>query len=148
MFGPTKEIFAPTLKTSKNQRISFVFRGYKIGALARNGSIGIYKVLFIRKNVEFNRSDLGPCQIFMMERFCENSFNGYRSSIIFTKKYHSPTLRKKCPYSELFWSVFSRIRTRITLNTETFCAVLNTHLVRLHKSTNKNATKSFYDHWH
>ena len=23
----------------------------------------------------------------------------------------TPTLRKNCPYSELFWSVFSRIRT-------------------------------------
>ena len=49
-------------------------------------------------------------------------------------------LRKKCPYSELFWSVFSRIqteyrvsfhiqskcrkiRTRITPNTDTFHAV-------------------------
>ena len=27
----------------------------------------------------------------------------------------SITLRKKCPYSELFWSTFSRIRTRIEL---------------------------------
>ena len=30
------------------------------------------------------------------------------------------TLRKKCPYSELFWSVFFRIRTRITWNTDSF----------------------------
>ena len=46
--------------------------------------------------------------------------------------YHSPneTLREKCPYSELFWSVFSRIRTeyekirtRIAPNTDTFHAV-------------------------
>ena len=29
-------------------------------------------------------------------------------------------LRKKCPYSELFWSVFSRIWTRITPNTDSF----------------------------
>ena len=34
-------------------------------------------------------------------------------------------LHKKCPYSELFWSAFSRIRTRITPNTDTFHAVLN-----------------------
>ena len=48
-------------------------------------------------------------------------------------------LRKKCPYSELFWPVFSRtwtvslciqyecggIRTRITANTETFHAVIS-----------------------
>ena len=46
------------------------------------------------------------------------------------------TLREKCPYSELFWSGFSRIqteygeqsecrkmRTRITPNTDTFYAV-------------------------
>ena len=51
------------------------------------------------------------------------------------------TLREKCPYSELFWSVFTRIRTeyvfspnagkcgpesRITPNTDTFYAVINT----------------------
>ena len=41
------------------------------------------------------------------------------------------TLRKKCLYSELFWSVLCLIRTeygeivfRITLNTDTFHAVL------------------------
>ena len=37
------------------------------------------------------------------------------------------SLREKCPYSELFWSVFSRIpkmRTRITPNTDTFYAVI------------------------
>ena len=43
----------------------------------------------------------------------------------------STTLRTKCPYSEIFWSAFSRIRTkygkkrtRITPNTDTFYAVL------------------------
>ena len=42
----------------------------------------------------------------------------------------SITLRKKCPYFELLWSVFSRIqteygemRTKITPNTDTFHAV-------------------------
>ena len=41
------------------------------------------------------------------------------------------TLREKCPYSELFWPIFSsirtkygKIRTRITPNTDTFYAVL------------------------
>ena len=37
------------------------------------------------------------------------------------------TLRKKCPYSELFWSVFSSIQTEygeISPNTDTFHAVL------------------------
>ena len=33
------------------------------------------------------------------------------------------SLREKCPYWELFWSIFSRIRTRITRNTDTFYAV-------------------------
>ena len=34
------------------------------------------------------------------------------------------SLRKKWPYSELFWSLFSRIRTRITPNTDAFYAVI------------------------
>ena len=34
-------------------------------------------------------------------------------------------MRKKCPYSEFFWSAFSRIRTKKTPNTDTFYAVLN-----------------------
>ena len=45
--------------------------------------------------------------------------------------YSQNTQRKKCPYSELFWSAFSRIqskcgkiRTGITSNTGTFCAVI------------------------
>ena len=45
-----------------------------------------------------------------------------------------PSLRKKCPYSELFSSVFSRIRTwygkirtRITPNTDTFYTVIPKH---------------------
>ena len=49
----------------------------------------------------------------------------------FTIFYYS--LRQKYPYSELFWSVFSRIRTeygkkrtRITLNTKTFHTVIST----------------------
>ena len=33
-------------------------------------------------------------------------------------------LRKNCPYSELFWSAFSRIRTRISPNTDTFHSVM------------------------
>ena len=32
------------------------------------------------------------------------------------------SLREKCPYSEFFWSVFSRIRTRKTPNMGTFYA--------------------------
>ena len=37
-------------------------------------------------------------------------------------------LRKKCPYFELLWSSFSRIRTRIAPNTDTFHAVKVAHL--------------------
>ena len=33
------------------------------------------------------------------------------------------SLREKCPYSEFFWSVFSRIRTKKTPNSNTFHAV-------------------------
>ena len=32
-------------------------------------------------------------------------------------------LHEKCPYLELFWSVFSRIRTRITPNMDNFYSV-------------------------
>ena len=63
------------------------------------------------------------------------------SNIKLTMTSHS--LREKCPYSELFWSAFSRIRTeygeilriqsecgkmwtRITPNTDTFYAVILT----------------------
>ena len=47
-------------------------------------------------------------------------------------KKFSKTLHEKCPYLELFWSVFSlnakKIRTRITPNTDTFYAVKNTNV--------------------
>ena len=70
----------------------------------------------------------------------DHSFSTYakfNSTLDMRGKYQevrNVTLRKKCPYSELFWSVFSRIRTeygeirkmrtRITPNTNTFHAVL------------------------
>ena len=37
---------------------------------------------------------------------------------------NSSSLRKKCPYSELFWSECGKMQTRITLNTDTFQAVI------------------------
>ena len=75
-------------------------------------------------------------------------------------------LRKKCPYSELFWSAFSRIRTeygeilwdirislysvrmrkmrtRITPNTDTF--YLSPYSVRMPENANKNNSK--YGHF-
>ena len=35
------------------------------------------------------------------------------------------SMREKCPYSEFFWSVFSRIQTRKTPNMDTFHTVNN-----------------------
>ena len=67
------------------------------------------------------------------------TFSGYNRVVVESctirlliwKKQQQCSLRKKCPYLELFWSAFSRIRTeygkmwtRITLNTDTFHAVL------------------------
>ena len=65
-------------------------------------------------------------------------------------------MRKKCPYSQIFWSVFFRIqteyggvslriqsewgnvRTRITPNTDTFHAVFNNNfLTNLHSNCDK-----------
>ena len=37
------------------------------------------------------------------------------------------SLRKPCPYSELFWSKCGEMRTRITPNTNTFYSVLSEH---------------------
>ena len=34
------------------------------------------------------------------------------------------SLRKKCPYAELFWPLIHRIRTRKTPNEDTFHAVI------------------------
>ena len=67
----------------------------------------------------------------------------------FSQKNLYHTLRDKCPYSELFWSTFSRIwteqsecgkmRTRITPNTDTFYAVIIAWQVFfLLMDTNKN----------
>ena len=53
------------------------------------------------------------------------------------KSQHS-TLRKKCPHSELFWSEYGKMRTRITPNMDTFHAVFVcnsiVHLRRMVKS--------------
>ena len=43
----------------------------------------------------------------------------------FVKILHWHALREKCPYSELFCSVFSRILTRTTPNTDSFHAVMS-----------------------
>ena len=76
--------------------------------------------------------------------FCKIFNNTYFEKHLWTAAcdYQQVTLRKKCSYSELLWSAFCRIfahsdpysvrmrenagkiRTRITPNTNTFCAVL------------------------
>ena len=43
------------------------------------------------------------------------------------------SLHEKSSYSEFFWSVFSRIRTRKTLNTDTFYAVSPIHFLTYNK---------------
>ena len=51
------------------------------------------------------------------------------TSFTYKKKMEcSVTLRKNCSCSELFWSAFSRIRTRVTPNTDTFYAVLGKYM--------------------
>ena len=54
----------------------------------------------IYKRLLFSDPYFGPCQISMIKLFCEFSLQ----LLVFI-------LRKKCPYLELYWSVFSRIRT-------------------------------------
>ena len=51
-------------------------------------------------------------------------------------------LFEKCPYSELFWSVFSRIRTRITPNKDTIQAVItNIKTEKIQQHWNKEEIK-------
>ena len=49
------------------------------------------------------------------------AFSNVNHTVLLKHLYYS--LREKCPYSELLWSVFSQIRTRITPNTDTFYAL-------------------------
>ena len=45
---------------------------------------------------------------------------------------YSQELREKCPYSELFWSVFSRIRTVFRISP---------YLVQMRENTDQNNSK-------
>ena len=51
------------------------------------------------------------------------------------------TLRKKCPYSELFWSVFSRIRTEYG---EILCSSPYSVRMRENMDQNNSETDNFY----
>ena len=65
------------------------------------------------------------------------------------------TLRKKCPYSALFWSIFSRTQTErgkmqtiITSNRKTFDAVSILELIsNKMKAKQKSHSKSFVLVW-
>ena len=64
----------------------------------------------------------------------------YFKKLTISWNYLKMPLRKKCPYSQLFWSVFSvslriqskcgKMRTRITPNTDTFHAVLEEEFIK------------------
>ena len=47
--------------------------------------------------------------------------NSFKLSIL---RKVAPPLHEKCPYSKLFWSECSKLRTRITTNTDNYYAVL------------------------
>ena len=74
----------------------------------------------------------------MIERFRETMLKFHGKYVIFIKKLHYRiliVLRGKCPYSEFFWSVFSRIWTEYG-NLQSKC----TYSVRITgKSDQKNS---------
>ena len=95
----------------------------------------IYRKTSVMESFSNKTADLGmqlhwkvtPTQLFscaFFETFKNTPFSRKTSGDGFDPGYFSilPSLRKKCSYSELFWSAFSRIRTRITPNTDTFQA--------------------------
>ena len=53
---------------------------------------------------------------------------------------YEPSLREKCSYSELFWSVFSRIRTKYGEIQN-----ISSYLVRMRENTDQN--NSEYEHF-
>ena len=57
-----------------------------------------------------------------------------------TRKHEKTTLREKCPYSESFWSVFSRIRTEYGKTLR-----ISPYSVRMRKNTDQNNSK--YGHF-
>ena len=66
--------------------------------------------------VFFSEVYLGPCQTYLMELFVKiitSLFSEKPSSLMFDRVLNMLLLiaHEKCPYSEFFWSVFSRIRT-------------------------------------
>ena len=69
-----------------------------------------------------------------------NAWKDIRDQFDLIKNSKPFTLRKKCPYSELFWSVFSRIRTE-------YAEILNIspYSVRIWENTDrKNSEKGHF----
>ena len=84
----------------------------------------------------------------MMEFFSENS----QPLTIFSKKLFSQTLRKKCPYSELFWSSFFPHFPAFGLNTERYSvesrqypSVFTRNVAKCGKNADQNSSK--YGHF-
>ena len=86
--------------------------------------------------------------------FCKFSWDSCLSYVILIKKERCNTNAQACPYSELFWTVFSRIRiecgriqseygkirTRITPNRDTFYAMTITKVLT-------NIRPIFFSYW-
>ena len=84
---------------------------------------------FFTSFANFSEFDVGNMISFQIKVF-DGNIKQAKLARYFIKVTARPTLRKKCPYSELFWSAFFRIWTRITPNTDTFQAVLVTRVIR------------------
>ena len=69
-------------------------------------------------------------------------FRGYRNGTLVWNGalLHHGVLRKKCPYSELFWSAFSRIRTE-------YREIRSTSPYSVRMLENKNQNNSKYGHF-
>ena len=74
-----------------------------------------------RKNSVFGHFSFSENFEMKVAKFSE--FSGFHSSFITGNFIATTTLRKKCPYSVLFWSKCGKMRTKITRNTDTFHAV-------------------------
>ena len=102
--------------------------------------------IYVQSTEAYSKSS----QTSKMELSCKKIVNGWKPLSIFAKsskssmlgawlnvKYTSrlfslqlPSLREKCPYSELFWSAFSRIRTEysVSLRIQSECGKIWTRI--------------------
>ena len=90
----------------------------------------------LKKFAEFTGKHVCPCFFFKKVASLKQSSLEY--SPTFEWNWESslcPLLRKKCPYSELFWSTFSRIRTEYG----EIC--ISSYLVRMRENADQNNFK-------